>query len=994
MNQPFLCYKLKTRGGADWPPPPCLGLKIISYNCNSLNFNAGIVKKLLDECQILCLQETLIGDHNSHNLDKLNNDFMHAYVPAYRKPGCFSGRSSGGLTIFWRDIKNFSFTPLKFDKRIMGLKITFPGGSSYLILNIYCICDYGTIDAFVEYNSTLATLDNIIKTETYSDLFIVGDFNADPLKGRFFGQLKNFYEENELIPSDIINLPAISYTFVSSNESSSTSFLDHVLCSNSEIISNHEILYGWSVYDHIPICFDITLPNDCHVQFVEHGLPSISDPHIDWDKATQEEINAYASTLESLCLEISPASFLCFKDLCHDENHINNLNELYSDILDCISVASMHLPYKKHLDANNRVVGWNSYCKEKYKLSREKFLIWHNKGKPRLGQDFENMKQARSAFKNALNYCKNNEMRIKKENIMSKFALANKSLFWQNVSKINGKYSDRMTCIDSKYDLKQITEIFDRKYQKILDDPKCQTGQTFQALNESGQFATPLITSKLVDYGINELNIGIDWNNLHANNLKFSGPIFRNLLCKFFNKLLDHSFLPSAMIFGEIRPVIKSNTLSKNNSENYRPVMNSAMMLKVFEYCLLPSLQAKLKLNNRQFGFRKETGCLPAITLVKETISKYNNANTPVHCALVDLSKAFDKVNKHVLFRKLYETDMNPKFIKILRCMYDNSFVRTKFNNFVGDSWQIGNGVRQGGILSPLLFSFYVDEIINLLTQLPVGCAIDGYKTNIICFADDMIIMAPSCRGLQILLDTLSGIAKKLCLTFNIDKSQYIIFKNGKSTGNSDPKVTLNNEQLKLATSCKYLGVYLNNKFNLNDDVDRIMNAFLRQFNGMFSKFSFLNFNARCFLFNSFCSSFYGMETWVETLREYQLKKISVAYHKAVKRVGGFEVWNSNHDACEAVGVLLFRHLWAKRLLFFWHRLCLSRSPCTANLRYYFASKSCLYAKIDALFSDKYDIKVALNPLCAINSRIYFVQKHEPRSYYVPELQLLDSQNA
>ena len=179
-----------------------------------------------------------------------------------------------------------------------------------------------------------------------------------------------------------------------------------------------------------------------------------------------------------------------------------------------------------------------------------------------------------------------------------------------------------------------------------------------------------------------------------------------------------------------------------------------------------------------------------------------------------------------------------------------------------------------------------------------------------------------------------------------------------------------------------------------NDDVDRIMNAFLRQFNGMFSKFSFLNFNARCFLFNSFCSSFYGMETWVETLREYQLKKISVAYHKAVKRVGGFEVWNSNHDACEAVGVLLFRHLWAKRLLFFWHRLCLSRSPCTANLRYYFASKSCLYAKIDALFSDKYDIKVALNPLCAINSRIYFVQKHEPRSYYVPELQLLDSQNA
>ena len=202
------------------------------------------------------------------------------------------------------------------------------------------------------------------------------------------------------------------------------------------------------------------------------------------------------------------------------------------------------------------------------------------------------------------------------------------------------------------------------------------------------------------------------------------------------------------MSHGEIRPVFKGKKLDKNNSLNYRPVMNSCMSLKILEYCFLPTMTKCLRLNNLQFGFRKNVGCLSAVTLVKETVFKYNSENSNVHCAMVDLSKAFDCVNKNILFDKLRKTKLNPKIIDLLKFMYENTSVNILFNGTRGNSWDIGNGVRQGGILSPLLYGFYTNDILESISNMNVGCSLNGYKTNIIAYADDLLLMSPTVNGL------------------------------------------------------------------------------------------------------------------------------------------------------------------------------------------------------------------------------------------------------
>ena len=84
----------------------------------------------------------------------------------------------------------------------------------------------------------------------------------------------------------------------------------------------------------------------------------------------------------------------------------------------------------------------------------------------------------------------------------------------------------------------------------------------------------------------------------------------------------------------------------------------------------------------------------------------YDTENSDVHAAFIDMSKAFDRINKNILIEKLKKTSLNPLIIRSIHVMYDSSYVNTSFNGTKSEYWQVGNGVRQGGILSTHLFCY------------------------------------------------------------------------------------------------------------------------------------------------------------------------------------------------------------------------------------------------------------------------------------------------
>ena len=201
----------------------------------------------------------------------------------------------------------------------------------------------------------------------------------------------------------------------------------------------------------------------------------------------------------------------------------------------------------------------------------------------------------------------------------------------------------------------------------------------------------------------------------------------------------------------------------------------------------------------------------------------------------------------------------------------------------------------------------------------------------------------------------------------------------------SFPRIWMNNVEVARVDQCKYLGVILSGNGDMRSDIDRVINGFLKQFNSMYSKFYFVDRNVLIFLFKSFTSSLYGIDLWYQKMPQYQINQISVAYHKAIKKMMGLNVWDSNHQGCEMAGVSVFKHLLAKRLICFWHRLFRSGSSCMANLSYYWRYRSCIFKRLSELFRKEYSVDISLNPLCAILARIDFVQRHEPRSHYAPD---------
>ena len=67
----------------------------------------------------------------------------------------------------------------------------------------------------------------------------------------------------------------------------------------------------------------------------------------------------------------------------------------------------------------------------------------------------------------------------------------------------------------------------------------------------------------------------------------------------------------------------------------------------------------------------------------------------------------------------------------------------------------MGNGVKQGGKLSPLLFNIYMDSLSVQLHKQPIGCSLDTTRVNHLIYTDDLLLFAPSAKGMQTLLDML-----------------------------------------------------------------------------------------------------------------------------------------------------------------------------------------------------------------------------------------------
>ena len=233
------------------------------------------------------------------------------------------------------------------------------------------------------------------------------------------------------------------------------------------------------------------------------------------------------------------------------------------------------------------------------------------------------------------------------------------------------------------------------------------------------------------------------------------------------------------------------------------------------------------------------------------------------------------------------------------------------------------------------------------------------------------------------MIDKASEHLSALFFKINVEKSNYLIIRKSKYKI-VDTRVNVNGTDLKRVNSFKYLGVILSDVLSIHEDTERVLNTFLKQYNSLFYKFNFIQSNVLKFLFKTYTFSFYGSELWYETILQKKcFNNLAIGYHKAVKRIARLNVWDSNHAACELVGVPVFKHLQASRLYEFYLSLLNLSTPAHSLLKYYFRCSSNIGFMVKKMFRLRYDVLNLLeNEKIAVHSRIGFVERNEPRSTY------------
>ena len=153
---------------------------------------------------------------------------------------------------------------------------------------------------------------------------------------------------------------------------------------------------------------------------------------------------------------------------------------------------------------------------------------------------------------------------------------------------------------------------------------------------------------------------------------------------------------------------------------------------------------------------------------VLETIDYFLRNGSEVFVCMMDMTKAFDNVKHSILFRKLLTRGLPPIVIRLL--IYEVQVANVKWNGQCSDTFHIKNGVKQGSVLSTILYCVYVDKLFERLRRNKQGCWINGYY-GIAGYADDNALLSPSLDGLQEMINTHDEYAKEHNLTFSTNEN-------------------------------------------------------------------------------------------------------------------------------------------------------------------------------------------------------------------------------
>jgi len=854
-------------------------LRIISYNSTGCNdARLSYLNDASSNADIILVQEHWLLTKNLHRITSAVSGFTGIANSGVDETLCIlPGRPYGGCAILWRVGITHRIQPVQvksLSKRICSVLLTLHSDYKILLLCAYFPTDPGTV-AYdkAELDIVLSDITDVLINVQYDGLIVGGDINSDFTRTTGFVKNVDQYMKNKTLQS-LWSRFHVDYTY-RHTDGISTSTVDHFMVNNSvknicvdggvehsvDNLSNHSVIY-----------MILKLNSDLSQPGSHNGDTFI--PKTAWYKANAHDINVFKDNIENKLCDISLCydTLHCGELMCESDNHRTHLDDYFESMMTVLLDSSAHIPQTCPPKDTSRVPGWS----ELIKPYRDDAIFWkwmHDQaGHPTTGWVAQIMRRTRAQYHYAIKRAKSNKTLIKRFKLLEAMYSSDRD-FFKEVRKIRGLSKTHTSCIDGLNDNSEIAGKFATQYDSLFNSnpsDRSDLKSMMVSLNnniqsDNNSHADCQISLECLHKAVKRLKSekqdGV-FSMMASEHFINATESYYKHLCTFFNNCLRHGYMPHAMILSTLIPIPKDNN-DVQNSQKYRGIALSAICTKLYEYIILELYGSLLTSSDLQFAYKSEASTTQCTWMAREVISYYNNNGSDVYACLLDCSKAFDRVRHDKLLKKLMSTGLPPVITRSLMFMYTNSKIRVKWKDAVSEPFSASNGVKQGSVLSPILFTLLLDDLIVELEKSGDGCRIGNKFYGCFGYADDLKLLCPGLSGLQRMLNICKSFSSGNGLTFNATKTLCIKFHSGKhDSAIVQYPVYLGPDKLKWYAKVTHLGHTFNCCLKFTADVANRKGQFIGCVNSIITQFGFSHPVCKLRLLVTHGYSFYGSPLW------------------------------------------------------------------------------------------------------------------------------------
>ena len=396
---------------------------------------------------------------------------------------------------------------------------------------------------------------------------------------------------------------------------------------------------------------------------------------------------------------------------------------------------------------------------------------------------------------------------------------------------------------------------------------------------------------------------------------KYGGYAVTRCLYEFILEVWDAEILPQIWINPDIVTIYKKKG-DKSDCSNYRGISLLSVAGKILARILLTRLLdsvADVILPESQCGFRRDRSTIDMIFVARLLQEKCREQHRDLYIAFIDLTKAFDTVNREILWNVLSKCGCPPKFMAILKGFHSGMSARVVAGGLISDPFEVNVGVKQGCVLAPTIFDIYLAAVTLLARyDMDLGDGIhfryrfDGSLFNLrrlkaitktrsatifeMQYADDDAVPSTSAEALQRNLDILADIYGKAGLVVNTQKTE-VLYQPANPEDPADEFIfNINNRELSNVDHFMYLGSIMNTSCSLDQEIQYRIRQATTAF-GRLSDRVFRNRNlsteTKVAVYSSICLSvlLYGCEAW--TIYRAHIRSLESFHIRSLQKILG-----------------------------------------------------------------------------------------------------------